>query len=118
MRKAWSALTLGIKHSSKLLVERFIGMANESAASWGGEVAKAFFAANLEFYDKSPIVASTGYLLLMSSIPLYLLLRFASRMKALDNEVVLGKLKIELDREALNKGVPQDVVNNTTTAGG
>ncbi|HGM5417679.1 TPA: hypothetical protein ACKP1J_002049 [Serratia liquefaciens] len=93
-------------------------MANESAVSWGGEVAKVFFSANLEFYDKNPIVASTGYLLLMSSLPLYMLLRFASKMKALDNAKILGKLRIELERDALNKGVPQDVINNTTTAGG
>ncbi|EPA6641110.1 MULTISPECIES: hypothetical protein [Serratia] len=93
-------------------------MANENAASWGGEVAKAFFAANLEFYEKNPIVASTGYLLLMGSIPLFLILRFAYKMTALDNERVLGKLKIEKEREALKKEVPQEVVNNTTTAGG
>ncbi|MCK1090246.1 hypothetical protein MX027_23885 [Serratia marcescens] len=93
-------------------------MANESAASWGGEVVKVFFSANLEFYDKNPIVASTGYLLLMGSLPLFLILRFASKMKALDNAKVLGKLRIEQEREALKKGVPQEVVNNTTTAGG
>ncbi|ALE97515.1 hypothetical protein ABH11_03214 [Serratia marcescens] len=93
-------------------------MANENAASWGGEVAKVFFAANLEFYDKNPIVASTGYLLLMSSLPLFLILRFASKMKALDNAKVLGKLRIELEKEALKKDVPQEVINNTTTAGG
>lgn len=88
-------------------------MANDGAASWG-EVAKAFFAANLEFYDKNPVVASTGYLLLTGSLPLFLLLRFAFKIKSLDNQKVLGKLRIELEREAIKNGV----IDNTTTAGG
>ncbi|MFW7225994.1 MULTISPECIES: hypothetical protein [unclassified Serratia (in: enterobacteria)] len=65
--------------------------------AWG-EVAKAFFNANLAFYYESPIVAATGYLLICATPIIFLLLRFASKMKVLDNERVSDALEFELKR--------------------
>ncbi|MGF1861108.1 hypothetical protein [Photobacterium profundum] len=61
-----------------------------------GEFATVFFEANLKFYDKNPIVASTGYLLFMGTFPLIALLRFASRMKELDNDVVKARIEAQV----------------------
>lgn len=66
------------------------------------QVAQVFFDATLKFYDKSPIIAGTGYLLITSSIPLFLVLRFITKMKLLDNQKVIGMLQKQVSTSGLN----------------
>jgi hypothetical protein len=63
-----------------------------------GEAAEAFFNANLTFYYESPVVAATGYLLVCAAPVIFLLLRFALKMTALDNDRVKGACEFELKK--------------------
>ncbi|MEY8710469.1 hypothetical protein [Mangrovibacter phragmitis] len=65
-------------------------MANAENSSTAAQVAKVFLDATLSFYDKAPIIASIGYLLIASVPFLYLILRFAAKMKKLDNEKIIA----------------------------
>ncbi|WP_318479777.1 hypothetical protein [Photobacterium leiognathi] len=68
-----------------------------------GEFAKVFFEANIIFYEKSPIVASIGYLLFMSTLPLALILKHAQRLKALDNQKIKDKYDAQIKLRAVVK---------------
>lgn len=65
------------------------------------------FDSTISFYDKAPIIASIGYLLIASSLPLFLILRFAAKMKRLDNEKIIALYEKEISGvkkvEILNK---------------
>ena len=60
-----------------------------------GEFSKVFFETNLQFHEKSPIIASIGYLILMSTLPLIVILKYAQNMKALDN----ARIKDQFDAQ-------------------
>ncbi|ECH9261018.1 hypothetical protein YR28_17660 [Salmonella enterica subsp. enterica] len=64
--------------------------------SWIADVSTAFFDTTLAFYDKSPIVASAGYIMICGSVPLHMLLKFAKDMKRLDNEKVKARFRHRL----------------------
>ncbi|HEI8399268.1 TPA: hypothetical protein SLE31_001022 [Citrobacter freundii] len=51
-------------------------MADADKMSNIAQVAQIFFDNTLKFYDKAPIIASTGYLLIASSLPLFFDLTF------------------------------------------
>ncbi|MBS3895076.1 hypothetical protein [Serratia marcescens] len=63
-----------------------------------GEASEAFFNANLAFYYENPIVAATGYLLICATPVIHLLLRFALKLRALDNERAKDAFEFELKR--------------------
>jgi len=68
-------------------------MADADKMSGMAQVAQIFFETTLKFYDKAPIIAGTGYLLITSSLPLWIVLRFFSKMKSLDNQKVIAMLQ-------------------------
>ncbi|KAA0537960.1 hypothetical protein [Citrobacter portucalensis] len=71
-------------------------MADADKMSDIAQVAQIFFDNTLKFYDKAPIIASTGYLLIASSLPLFLILRFCAKMKHLDNQKVRNLLQAQV----------------------
>ncbi|EIW0093149.1 MULTISPECIES: hypothetical protein [Klebsiella] len=90
----------------------------EEDKSWVAELAHETFAAVLSFYDKNPVIASIGFLLLLGSLPLYLLLRYASNIRRLDNETVVAKLKLQLehgDGSKAKHSTPTPEVETVTT---
>ncbi|EKA0998496.1 hypothetical protein ACQSNP_002095 [Cronobacter sakazakii] len=97
-------------------------MANEDSNSWVGDLAHETFVAVLSFYDKNPIIASIGFLMLLGSLPLWIILRFAANLRRIDNEAVTAKLKIQLehadDKEAKVVVDATKASNTTTTNGG
>ncbi|MCL6745102.1 hypothetical protein [Kosakonia sp. R1.Fl] len=100
-------------------------MSDEDSKSWVGDLAHETFGAVLSFYDKNPTIASIGFLLLLGSLPLYLLLKFAANMRRLDNEAVISKLKLQYefaDSSKKTMDVAADKVEapntTTTTTGG
>ncbi len=66
--------------------------------SWIAETIKVFFDSTLQFYDKQPVVSCVGFLMLCGSLPLHMLLRYARDIKKLDNEKVLARYEMELQR--------------------
>ncbi|MBD8459354.1 hypothetical protein [Enterobacter cloacae] len=75
-------------------------MADAENSSTAAQVAKVFFDSTLSFYDKAPIVASIGYLLVASALPLFLILRFAAKMRKIDNDKVVALFKKETSGSA------------------
>lgn len=71
-------------------------MPDADGSSTAAQIAKVFFDSTLAFYDKAPVIASIGYLLVVSSLPLYLILRFAAKMKKLDNDKVIALYNKEI----------------------
>ena len=61
-----------------------------------GEFGKVFFEANLQFHEKSPIIASIGYLIFMSTLPLIIILKHAEKMKVLDNNKIKDKYDAQI----------------------
>lgn len=57
--------------------------------------------ATFDFYERSPLVASTGFLSVLCSIPLFLILNFAVKIKNVDNETVRIRLEHELSMASL-----------------
>ncbi|MBZ1762567.1 hypothetical protein ACYATZ_21900 [Klebsiella pneumoniae] len=68
-------------------------MADADKMSGMAQVAQVFFDTTLKFYDKAPIIAGTGYLLITSSLPLWIVLKFFVKMKHLDNQKVIAMLQ-------------------------
>ncbi|AXG42195.1 hypothetical protein GPY51_24330 [Photorhabdus laumondii subsp. laumondii] len=93
-------------------------MSGENRSSFGGDIVSAFFNASLAFYDKNPVIASIGYLLLTGSVPLYLLLRFAAKIKQLDNTKVIEKFKLEVGGRNSTDNKPTSTVVNSSQTGG
>ncbi|MGH0111394.1 hypothetical protein [Escherichia coli] len=71
-------------------------MADAGNSSTTAQVVKIFFDSTISFYDKAPIIVSIGYLLIASSLPLFLILRFAAKMKRLDNEKIIALYEKEI----------------------
>ncbi|MDZ7320730.1 hypothetical protein N4G41_03685 [Kosakonia sacchari] len=65
------------------------------------EALNAMLNASFDFYERSPLVASTGFLSLFCSIPLALILNFALNIKSVDNEAVRIRLEHEFSMESL-----------------
>ena len=78
-------------------------MADADSSSTAAQVAKVFLDSTLQFYDKAPIIASIGYLFIASALPLFLLLRFAARMKQLDNQKVIALFEREISKTSASK---------------
>lgn len=57
--------------------------------------------ATLNFYERSPLVASTGFLSVLCSIPLWFILNFAVKIKNIDNEAVRIRLEHEFSMASL-----------------
>ena len=57
--------------------------------------------ATFDFYERSPLVASTAFLSVVCSIPLWLTLHFAVKIKNVDNETVRIRLEHELSMASL-----------------
>lgn len=88
-------------------------MADADKMSTIAQVAQIFFDNTLKFYDKAPIIAATGYLLIASSLPLFLILRFCAKMKYLDNQKVRDLLQAQVSLYQVN---PKDSSQPTVTA--
>ncbi|EPM8445628.1 hypothetical protein ACTR42_004672 [Citrobacter freundii] len=83
-------------------------MSDAGNSSTAAQVLKVFFDATISFYDKAPVIASIGYLLIASVVPLFFILRFATKMKKLDNDKVLALY----DREILGIKKPSVTEQN------
>ncbi|WP_288430175.1 hypothetical protein [uncultured Pantoea sp.] len=69
-------------------------------SGWVKDLAHETFQACLAFYDKNPVIGSLGFLLLLSSLPLYIILRHTSKMKRVDNDLIVAKLSLELKKSS------------------
>lgn len=99
-------------------------MADEAPeSSWVKDLSHETFQACLAFYDKNPVIGSLGFLLLLSSVPLLISLRYLTNMKRVDNQLVVEKYRLELEASSKKlKGksskAAAPAASTTTTAGG
>lgn len=93
---------------------------------WVKDLAHETLQACLAFYDKNPVIGSIGFLLLLSSLPLVIILRYLTNMRRLDNQLVADKYRAELEastkqmkkmkRKSSKAAAP--AASTSTTAGG
>ncbi len=93
--------------------------------SWVKDLSHETFQACLAFYDKNPVIGSIGFLVLLSTLPLVVILRYLTNMRRVDNELVVNKYRLELEASAKKmKGKGKSskaaapAASTTTTAGG
>lgn len=92
-------------------------------SSWVKDLSHEMFQACLSFYDRNPIVGATGFLLLVSTVPLFFVLRFVTNMRRVDNELVINRLRLEVQsktkkRKGKSSKAANAAASTTTTAGG
>ncbi len=94
----------------------------EQDTGWVKDLSHETFQACLAFYDKNPTIGAIGFLLVLSSLPLWIILRFITNMRRVDNEVVVEKLRLELDSKAKKRKKKSSnsasAATTTTIAGG
>ncbi|KKD60437.1 hypothetical protein RN22_10910 [Grimontia sp. AD028] len=66
------------------------------------EVVQLLMLSAMEMYDRNPTVASIGYLSLVCSIPLKILLNHFIAIKKEDNALVKERLRLSLESKKLN----------------
>jgi len=90
---------------------------------WVKDLSHETFQACLAFYDKNPVIGSIGFLLLLSSVPLIIVLRYMTKMKRVDNQLIVDKYRLELEASAKkmkrkSSKAAVRAASTTTTAGG
>lgn len=99
-------------------------MADEGKdGSWVKDLSHELLQACLAFYDKSPIIGAIGFLFITGSVPLFLLLRFCTNMRRVDNNAVVEKYRIEVNgkskkRKGKSSKSASAAASTTTPAGG
>lgn len=93
-------------------------------SSWVKDLSHEMFQACLSFYDRNPIVGATGFLLLVSTVPLFFILRFVTNMRRVDNELVVNTMRLQLQSKTRrrkgksSKAAANAAASTSTTAGG
>ncbi|WP_241648913.1 hypothetical protein [Rosenbergiella collisarenosi] len=63
-------------------------------------VTHEFFQACIEFYNLNTMLGGFGFVVMISVVPLFLILRYAANIKRMDNQMVVDKLKLELENQS------------------
>ena len=102
-------------------------MANQEAQDGSAQgMTHEFFQACIEFYHLNPLLGGFGFVVLISTVPMFLLLRYSAKMKRIDNDMVVSKLRLQLQAESQKgksrgkgkkKARTQSPASTTTTGG-